>query len=579
MKKNLLYCVFVLTIGFQSAFAQPLKQQLDALTHTYGFTYEPLKTDAGFSEKYVVYFKQPVDYHGGSVDTFSQRVFISHRSFEKPVVFVTEGYDANPALRKDFEYELTHFLNTNQVCIEHRYFSESKPDSLDWRFLTTENAATDLHRIAAFIKDIYPTKLIATGISKGGQTTNFFKYYYPEDVDICVPYVAPVAFSSEDKRVYAFLETVGDSTCRATIKNYQLTMLKNKKLYFNDFIKLAEKKHLTYSMGYDKAYDLLVFEYPFAFWQWGTTDCQAIPDSKDSASKMIKHLDKVAGLDWISDQGIEKMQPFFYQAMSEIGMYGYDVEPFLGLTSYTSDVVFDFTFPKGEKVVFKPEFMQRVDVFLRHHAQNMIFIYGEYDPWSATAVELGGQTNALKVVKKGGSHGTRISNLPENQRQQILDSLNTWLLQEKITTNSITMEQKKKVTGVGGIFFKSKDPKALNEWYGKNLGLVTNEYGSLFEFRSSDRPDQKGYLQWSPFGEKTTYFQPSEKDFMINYRVENMEELVVELKANGVTVLDEIDTYEYGKFVHIMDPEGNKIELWEPVDNVFTKMYEGKTTK
>jgi len=138
---------------------------------------------------------------------------------------------------------------------------------------------------------------------------------------------------------------------------------------------------------------------------------------------------------------------------------------------------------------------------------------------------------------------------------------------------------KKKVTGVGGIFFKCKEPNKVREWYGKHLGLVTNEYGSLFEFRQSDAPDKKGYLQWSPFDAETKYFQPSEKEFMINFRVENIEELVEELKASGVTVLDDIESFEYGKFVHILDPENNKIELWEPIDSSFTEMYEGKTTK
>ena len=137
---------------------------------------------------------------------------------------------------------------------------------------------------------------------------------------------------------------------------------------------------------------------------------------------------------------------------------------------------------------------------------------------------------------------------------------------------------KKKVTGIGGIFFKTKDPVEMRSWYAKNLGLVTNEYGSVFEFRKATNPEQKGYLNWSPMSEKTTYFQPSEKEFMINYRVENIEELVNELKANGVTICDEIESFEYGKFVHIMDPENNKIELWEPIDQSFTDMYEGKTT-
>lgn len=137
-----------------------------------------------------------------------------------------------------------------------------------------------------------------------------------------------------------------------------------------------------------------------------------------------------------------------------------------------------------------------------------------------------------------------------------------------------------RVTGIGGIFFKSKDPKAQREWYGKNLGLETNEYGSLFEFREGANPEQRGYLQWSPFGENTTYFEPSEREFMINYRVKNIEALVEQLKKEGVTICDSIEEYEYGKFVHIMDPEGNKLELWEPVDQAFTDMHpEGTTTK
>jgi predicted enzyme related to lactoylglutathione lyase len=135
-----------------------------------------------------------------------------------------------------------------------------------------------------------------------------------------------------------------------------------------------------------------------------------------------------------------------------------------------------------------------------------------------------------------------------------------------------------KVTGIGGIFFRSKNPKETMEWYGKNLGLAINEYGSPFEFRNANRPDEINYLNWSPFDEKTNYFDPSEKEFMINYRVQNIEGLVKKLKANGVTIVDEIEEYEYGKFVHIMDLEGNKLELWEPVDSVFTKMG-GETTK
>lgn len=135
-----------------------------------------------------------------------------------------------------------------------------------------------------------------------------------------------------------------------------------------------------------------------------------------------------------------------------------------------------------------------------------------------------------------------------------------------VMTKNENLKTMKKVTGIGGIFFKSKDPKKMTEWYQKNLGLNTNPYGATFEWFEGDDNTQKGQTQWTPFPETTKYFAPSTKDFMINYRVENLEALVEELQKNGVTILDKIETYDYGKFIHILDAEGNKIELWEPKD-------------
>lgn len=121
----------------------------------------------------------------------------------------------------------------------------------------------------------------------------------------------------------------------------------------------------------------------------------------------------------------------------------------------------------------------------------------------------------------------------------------------------------KRVTGIGGIFFKCKDPEKLKAWYGEHLGLPVTDYGTNFEWRDAENPEKKGSTVWSPFKESTKYFEPSQKEFMINYRVENLEWVVEQLKNEGVTILDEIASYDYGKFVHILDPENNKIELWE----------------
>lgn len=149
-------------------------------------------------------------------------------------------------------------------------------------------------------------------------------------------------------------------------------------------------------------------------------------------------------------------------------------------------------------------------------------------------------------------------------------------MQQTKTTNM------KKVTGIGGIFFKCKDPGKMRDWYKAHLGINTNEYGAVFEWYQGADSTKKGFTQWSPFKETTKYFEPSAKDFMINYRVENLADLVDELKKEGVTIVDTIQTFDYGKFVHILDVEGNKLELWEPNDIEYEKLGKqlgAKTTK
>jgi len=128
------------------------------------------------------------------------------------------------------------------------------------------------------------------------------------------------------------------------------------------------------------------------------------------------------------------------------------------------------------------------------------------------------------------------------------------------------MSDPKRVTGIGGIFFKSADPTATRSWYARHLGLSDNKYGHVFEWRDAEDADKKGQTVFNPFAKDTKYFEPSGKDFMINLRVENLEWLLAELKKEGIEQVGEMQSYDYGKFAHIMDPDGNKIELWEAID-------------
>ncbi len=428
IKIRLITALFWLSLTI-SGISQSLEEKLSDLSSQYGFTYAALETDTLFKEKYILWFDQNVDQKSSDGETFRQRVFLSHHGTDDPVVFVTEGYDAYYAANPGYVNELTGLLGANQVVVEHRYFGKSVPEPLSWDQLTVYNAATDQHRVITVLKHIYGGKWISTGISKGGQTSMYHRYLYPEDVDITVPYVAPLNFSIEEKRVYRFLNQVGSEECRNRIFRFQAELLKNKKDYLQAFQKLADQKKLSYRMGIEKAFELTVFEYSFAFWQWGQYGCEKIPDDFSDKEKIIRHLDQVAGIDWISNEGIQRLQPFFYQAMREIGFYGYDITPFSSWTSFETNPTFAFSLPDGVEVTYEPQLMQDVDHFIRHKAEKMLFIYGEYDPWSAPAVDLTYHTSSVKIVKPGGSHRTRINNLPPELRDQVMNTLQEWLSQ------------------------------------------------------------------------------------------------------------------------------------------------------
>jgi predicted enzyme related to lactoylglutathione lyase len=134
-----------------------------------------------------------------------------------------------------------------------------------------------------------------------------------------------------------------------------------------------------------------------------------------------------------------------------------------------------------------------------------------------------------------------------------------------------------RVTGIGGIFFKSQDPDKTKSWYRDNLGLDTDQWGTNFEWFQENNASKKGFTQWSPSNNTAKHFEPSKKEYMINYRVVHIEKLVDRLRNNGVEILDDIVSYPYGKFVHVMDEDGNKIELWEPNDTEYDKIVEGRT--
>nr|NQU89488.1 peptidase [Bacteroidota bacterium] len=433
MRSGYFYLFIVGFLAAQSVLSQskPISSIKGELENLQGVnSVVTLKCDTFFLEKYLVKIDQPVDHRKKSGPSFSQRVYIGFKGRNKPTVFVTEGYGGAYAAWPKYLNELCPILDANLVFVEHRYFGESIPDTGNWKYHTIEQSANDHHRINQLMKQIFSGKFVSTGISKGGQTTMYYKYYFPEDVDVWIPYVAPLNFSIADNRVNPFINNIDGEDCRKKIVAFQKLALYRQDRLMADFNKLAKTEGYHYNTigGNEAGFEYIVLEYPFAFWQWGFIPCKDIPTNSDHDSTVLRHLLEVSPLDYFTDEGMRDMWPFFYQALTQIGYYDYDTTGLGNQLDYVTDLTFSPFAPPGTNLKFKKKYMKNVDEFLRTKGDNMICLYGEYDPWSSTAfVPEAGKTNALKVVKKRGSHTTQINNLPEHQRNQVLDSLELWL--------------------------------------------------------------------------------------------------------------------------------------------------------
>jgi len=292
-----------------------------------------IKTDTTYQEGYEILINQPVDHKNPKSKTFTQKIYLSHSDYSKPMVFVTEGYAAN----RSSKTELARILEANQIIVEHRYFGKSVPENLDWNYLTVEQAANDHHEIVELFKKLYKGKWVNTGVSKGGQTTLYHRYFYPHDVDVSVPYVAPINLAQEDPRIYMFLNSVGTEECREKIKKFQRAFLSKRDEIRNLLMKDAEQGQIRFAWDYDFVLEYMTLEYSFAFWQWGQTKCEDIPEPDASAEVLYNHMKASNPLYFFTEQAMKDFAPFYVQAYNEIGYYGYDLSPFKDLLTEIED--------------------------------------------------------------------------------------------------------------------------------------------------------------------------------------------------------------------------------------------------
>lgn len=418
--------LFVLLSASASSFAQTvLEQKINAISAIKEI--RPLETSE-FSEKYVTYFTQPLDHRHPEKGSFRQRVIVSHVGFDRPTVIVTEGYGAVYALRPQYREELSKLLNANMIFVEYRYFLESTPEPKDWQYLTAENSADDLHAITTAFKNIYPGKWITTGISKGGQTTLLYRTFYPDDVDISVPYVAPLCYGVEDGRHEPFLHKVSTPENRKKIEDFQLEALKRKATLLPRFEKYCTEKNYSFRAPIEEIYDYSVLEYSFALWQWGTP-ISSIPATTASDDEIFSHLLAISEPGYFTADSPNAS--FFVQAACELGYYGYDVQPFKQYLSIQSSegYLHRLMLPEELKdMPFDKTLSKKITKFLKKQDPKMIFIYGQNDPWTAAGVTwLKNKKNIHVFIQPNGSHLARINTLPEKEKKEVMELIKQWL--------------------------------------------------------------------------------------------------------------------------------------------------------
>lgn len=413
----------IVLLCFSLLFSQnDLKKNLESLPGI--LNVEIIQPDSEYNEAYKIFIEQPIDHNHPEGKKFKQKFYLSHKDVSLPMVIELDGYNID----YNRENELSSILKCNKIVVEHRYFGESKPDSLDWNYLTIEQAANDHHKIIETLKKIYDKQWITTGISKGGQTTYIHKYYFPDDADASVCYVAPLNLAPEDPRIYHFLDNVGTKECRDKMVAFQREVLKREDELIPMFIEDTKKSGYNYSIGdYEFIFEYVVLEYGFAFWQWQYTKCSQIPDTTASNDDLFEHLKTGSSFSYFSDQEIESNLPFIYQAYTQMGYYGYDISNFKDLLKEVKEPTSRIFLPDYMKPVYDCCIMQEINTWIQKHGNNMIFIYGEIDSWSATAVELTGETNSIKMVKPGGNHRTRIKSFNEKDQEYIINTIEDWI--------------------------------------------------------------------------------------------------------------------------------------------------------
>ncbi|MDV5145809.1 aminopeptidase [Streptomyces sp. SBC-4] len=377
---------------------------------------------------FVLDYVQPIDHKRPWAGTFKQRLSVLHKDTDRPTVFRTSGYGLSTTPSRA---EPTRIIDGNQISMEYRFFTPSRPQPADWSKLDIWQAATDQHRIFRALKKIYGENWLSTGGSKGGMTATYYERFYPRDMDGVVAYVAPNdVVNKEDSAYDRFFENVGTKDCRDRLNNMQREALVRREPLQKKYKEWAEAEGVTFNTvgSLDKAYEAVVLDFVWGFWQYyGQDVCDQIPDAATASDDTVYGtIDAFSGWAAYTDQGLDYYTPYYYQAATQLGSPSIKQPHLAGLSRYGYQPASSFV-PKSIPMKFQPHAMRDVDNWVRKNATRMLFVNGGNDPWSAEPFRLGkGARDSYVYTAPGANHGANVAALVPAERENATARILAW---------------------------------------------------------------------------------------------------------------------------------------------------------
>ncbi|MEZ4380925.1 MAG: hypothetical protein R3A79_06230 [Nannocystaceae bacterium] len=375
-----------------------------------------------------LYYRLPIDHDDPGVGDFELFMTLTHRSEAAPTVLLTTGYRN---YYYDFEGELSALVGGNQLSVEKRYTGISKPDA-DWRYLDAAQVAADGHAIVDALRPIYAGPWLRTGASLGGEDAVYHHYFYPEDFDGVVAYVAPFVLGLADARFVDHFASAVPQACQAELEALQAAMLGPRRgELVAGLADVLDEAELTRVGGYDRALQTLALEMPWSVWQSiGAAVCADVPAGDDpevTSAALLTYLADIIPLTAVTDASLRGFEAYSYQAFTQLGRPAVPLDHLAGLVDPDYVDLETGAPPPGVALPFDAALLPAVHAWVASDAERLVFVYGDYDPWGAGRIDVSANPAVASYHDPTGTHGTQIADLAAADEAAVKATIEAWI--------------------------------------------------------------------------------------------------------------------------------------------------------